>query len=198
MKTTPIYGISYIEGSDLVSNAAAGFKKAAETTEAALKLVDQRSTIQGVKPVIAGTLATLATMRGATGQTGYVTSDGNNNGPYCWNGSAWVKYAQNTQIDSLRSQIAAITQGYEAGTITGRTNADAVLTIPWKHHTTAPKSVTVTVLRRSDQSDISVYKVDALLWSVTASYAWVRFRNQLTDSWATNFGPVSVTWAAYW
>ena len=42
MKTTPTYGISYIEGSDLVSNAAAGFKKAAETTEAALKLVDQR------------------------------------------------------------------------------------------------------------------------------------------------------------
>lgn len=198
MKTTPIYGISYIEGGDLVSNAAAGFKKAAETTEAALKLVDQRSTIQGVKPVIAGTLATLATMRGSTGQTGYVTSDGNNNGPYCWNGSAWVKYAQNTQIDSLQSQIAAITQGYEAGTITGRTNADAVLIIPWKHHTTAPKSVTVTVLRRSDQSDVSVYKVDALLWSVTASYAWVRFRNQLTDSWATNFGPVSVTWAAYW
>lgn len=73
-----------------------------------------------------------------------------------------------------------------------------MLTIPWEHHTTAPKSVTVTVLRRSDQSDVSVYKVDALLWSVTASYAWVRFRNQLTDSWATNFGPVSVTWAAYW
>lgn len=198
MKTTPIYGISYIEGGDLVSNAAAGFKRAAETTEAALKLVDQRSTIEGVKPAIAATLATLATMRGAIGQTGYVTSDGNNNGPYCWNGSAWVKYAQNTQIDSLQSQIAAITQGYEAGTITGRTNADAVLTIPWTHHTTAPKSVTVTVLRRSDQSDVSVYKVDALLWSVTASYAWVRFRNQLTDSWATNFGPVSVTWAAYW
>lgn len=198
MKTTPTYGISYIEGSDLVSNAAAGFKRAAETTEAALKLVDQRSTIEGVKPAIAATLATLATMRGATGQTGYVTSDGNNNGPYCWNGSAWVKYAQKTQIDSLQSQIAAITQGYEAGTITGRTNADAVLTIPWEHHTTAPKSVTVTVLRRSDQSDVSVYKVDALLWSVTASYAWVRFRNQLTDSWATNFGPVSVTWAAYW
>lgn len=198
MKTTPTYGISYIEGSDLVSNAAAGFKKAAETTEAALKLVDQRSTIEGVKPAIAATLATLATMRGATGQTGYVTSDGNNNGPYCWNGSAWVKYAQKTQIDSLQSQIAAITQGYEAGTITGRTNTDAVLTIPWEHHTTAPKSVTVTVLRRSDQSDVSVYKVDALLWSVTASYAWVRFRNQLTDSWATNFGPVSVTWAAYW
>lgn len=112
MKTTPTYGISYIEGGDLVSNAAAGFKKAAETTEAALKLVDQRSTIAGVKPAIAGTLATLATMRGSTGQTGYVTSDGNNNGPYCWNGSAWVKYAQNTQINSLQSQIAAITQGY--------------------------------------------------------------------------------------
>ena len=53
MKTTPIYGISYIEGGDLVSNAAAGFRKAAETTEAALKLVDQRSTVEGVKPVIA-------------------------------------------------------------------------------------------------------------------------------------------------
>ena len=129
MKTTPTYGISYIEGGDLVSNAAAGFKKAAETTEAALKLVDQRSTIAGVKPAIAGTLATLATMRGSTGQTGYVTSDGNNNGPYCWNGSAWVKYAQNTQINSLQSQIAAITQGYEFGVADASTDQNGVATV---------------------------------------------------------------------
>ena len=97
MKTTPTYGISYIEGSDLVSNAAAGFKKAAETTEAALKLVDQRSTIEGVKPAIAATLATLAAI---TGQTGYVTADATaaNNGAYVWTGSAWVKLVTATDM----------------------------------------------------------------------------------------------------
>ena len=197
MKTTPIYGISYIEGGDLVSNAAAGFKKAAETTEAALKLVDQRSTIQGVKPVIAGTLATLATMRGSTGQTGYVTSDGNNNGPYCWNGSAWVKYAQNTQINSLQSQIAAITQGYESGTFSGQTNGDAVAEISWKSHTTKPAGMVVTRLRIDNQSDDSTVYIVPYLWSLRPGSAWVRFRNNLMNTWATTYA-VSFCWFAWW
>lgn len=197
MKTTPTYGISYIEGSDLVSNAAAGFKKAAETTEAALKLVDQRSTIEGVKPAIAGTLATLATMRGSTGQTGYVTSDGNNNGPYCWNGSAWVKYAQNTQINSLQSQIAAIKQGYEYGTFKGNTNGDAVAEFRWAKHSTPPKTVVITRLRQSSESDLSARTVNPILWSVASSYAWARFWNGTTGSWATNYN-VSFCWLAIW
>lgn len=195
MKTTPIYGISYIEGSDLVSNAAAGFKKAAETTEAALKLVDQRSTIQGVKPVIAGTLATLATMRGATGQTGYVTSDGNNNGPYCWNGSAWVKYAQNTQIDSLQSQIAAITQGYEFGVADASTDQNGVATVDWVRHSTPPQAMLV-MLARTSSDELNRF-LSPMVYELTNNGAQVRFRRNDSNAWAGN-QPTKFYWLALW
>lgn len=197
MKTTPIYGISYIEGSDLVSNAAAGFKKAAETTEAALKLVDQRSTIQGVKPVIAGTLATLATMRGATGQTGYVTSDGNNNGPYCWNGSAWVKYAQNTQIDSLQSQIAAITQGYESGTVTLQTSQLGAASVRFAKHKTKPKAMLVTRVRNNQDGDDRARIFNPIVWDITATEFQVRFWRLDTHNWAESW-PLTFSYLAIW
>lgn len=195
MKTTPIYGISYIEGGDLVSNAAAGFRKAAETTEAALKLVDQRSTIQGVKPVIAGTLATLATMRGSTGQTGYVTSDGNNNGPYCWNGSAWVKYAQNTQINSLQSQIAAITQGYEFGVVDASTDQNGVATVDWVRHSTAPQAMLV-MLARTSSDDLNRF-LSPMVYELTNNGAQVRFRRNDSNAWAGN-QPTKFYWLALW
>lgn len=197
MKTTPIYGISYIEGGDLVSNAAAGFKKAAETTEAALKLVDQRSTIQGVKPVIAATLATLATMRGATGQTGYVTSDGNNNGPYCWNGSAWVKYAQNTQIDSLQSQIAAITQGYESGTVTIQTTQLGAAMVTFAKHKTKPKAVLVTRVRNNQDGDDRARIFNPIVWDITATEFQVRFWRLDTHNWAESW-PLTFSYLAIW
>lgn len=197
MKTTPIYDISYIEGGDLVSNAAAGFKKAAETTEAALKLVDQRSTIEGVKPVIAGTFATLATMRGATGQTGYVTSDGNNNGPYCWNGSAWVKYAQNTQIDSLQSQIAAITQGYESGTVTLQTSQLGAASVMFAKHKTKPKAVLVTRVRNDQDSDDRARIFNPIVWDITATEFQVRFWRLDTHNWAESW-PLTFSYLAIW
>lgn len=197
MKTTPIYGISYIEGGDLVSNAAAGFRKAAETTEAALKLVDQRSTIQGVKPVIAGTLATLATMRGSTGQTGYVTSDGNNNGPYCWNGSAWVKYAQNTQINSLQSQIAAITQGCESGTVTLQTTQLGAALVRFTEHKTKPKAVLVTRVRNSQDGDDRARIFNPIVWDITATEFQVRFWRLDTHNWAESW-PLTFSYLAIW
>jgi hypothetical protein len=197
MKTTPIYGISYIEGGDLVSNAAAGFKKAAETTEAALKLVDQRSTVEGVKPVIAGTLASLATRRGATGQTGYVTSDGNNNGPYCWNGSAWVKYAQNTQIDSLQSQIAAITQGYESGTVTIQTTQLGAASVRFAKHKTKPKAVLVTRVRNNQDGDDRTRIFNPIVWDITATEFQVRFWRLDTHNWAESW-PLTFSYLAIW
>lgn len=197
MKTTPIYGISYIEGGDLVSNAAAGFKKAAETTEAALKLVDQRSTIEGVKPVIAGTLAMLATLRGSTGQTGYVTSDGNNNGPYCWNGSAWVKYAQNTQIDSLQSQIAAITQGYEAGTVTLQTTQLGAASVRFAKHKTKPKAVLVTRVRNSQDGDDRARIFNPIVWDISDTGFQVRFWRLDTHNWAESW-PLTFSYLAIW
>lgn len=197
MKTTPIYGISYIEGGDLVSNAAAGFKKAAETTEAALKLVDQRSTVEGVKPVIAGTLASLATRRGATGQTGYVTSDGNNNGPYCWNGSAWVKYAQNTQINSLQSQIAAITQGYESGTVTLQTTQLGAAEVTFAKHKTKPKAVLVTRVRNNQDGDDRARIFNPIVWDITATGFQVRFWRLDTHNWGESW-PLTFSYLAIW
>ena len=57
--TTPIYGLSYPEGSDLVSSAAGSFKAMADTFETALDTVDRRSTPAGATPVIATTLESL-------------------------------------------------------------------------------------------------------------------------------------------
>lgn len=117
MKTTPIYGLPYIEADDLVSSAPTQFKNMAEGFETALNEVDNRNTPAGVKPVIATTLETLAGITGVTGQTGYVTADTTtaNNGPYFWNGSAWLPYATGGMLDDLRNQL---TQGYESAKFT--------------------------------------------------------------------------------
>lgn len=111
MKTTPIYGIPYLDGSDLVSGAPEQFSKMANGVETALTEVDNRNTPDGVKPAIATTLETLAGITGVTGQTGYVTADEteSNNGPYFWNGTAWLPYATRAMLDALRNQL---TQGY--------------------------------------------------------------------------------------
>lgn len=89
--TTPIYGLTYPEGSDLVSTAPDSFKSMAETFEQALDQVDRRDTPEGVKPVIATTLEALRQITGVTGQTGYVTGANDDNGPYVWDGAQWVK-----------------------------------------------------------------------------------------------------------
>lgn len=133
MKTTDIYGLPYIEADDLVSAAPAQFKTMAEGIETALAEVDSRNTPAGVKPVIATTLEALAAQTGVTGQTGYVTADTTtaNNGPYFWNGSAWLPYATGGMLDDLRNQL---TQGYglpivKAGGHTVTTNADGTFLI---------------------------------------------------------------------
>ena len=86
MTATPIYGLSYPEGSDLVSTAPDSFKAMADTVEQALYTVDQRSTPAGATPVIATTLESLKAQTATVGQTGFVTSDGDNTGPYIWDG----------------------------------------------------------------------------------------------------------------
>lgn len=89
--TTPIYGLSYPEGSDLVSTASASFKSMADTFEKALDQVDRRTTPEGVKPAVATTLEALRQITGVIGQTGFVTGGNDDNGPYVWDGAQWVK-----------------------------------------------------------------------------------------------------------
>lgn len=196
MKTTPIYGLPYIEADDLVSAAPAQFKTMAEGIETALVEVDSRNTPAGVKPVIATTLEALAAQTGVTGQTGYVTADTTtaNNGPYFWNGSAWLPYATGGMLDDLRNQL---TQGYESGTFSGQTNGDAVAEISWKSHTTKPAGMVVTRLRIDNQSDDSTVYIVPYLWSLRPGSAWVRFRNNLMNTWATTY-TVSFCWFAWW
>lgn len=196
MKTTDIYGLPYIEADDLVSAAPAQFKTMAEGIETALAEVDSRNTPAGVKPVIATTLEALAAQTGVTGQTGYVTADTTtaNNGPYFWNGSAWLPYATGGMLDDLRNQL---TQGYESGTFSGQTNGDAVAEISWKSHTTKPAGMVVTKLRIDNQSDDSTVYIVPYLWSLRPGSAWVRFRNNLMNTWATTYA-VSFCWSAWW
>lgn len=196
MKTTDIYGLPYIEPDDLVSAAPAQFKTMAEGIETALAEVDSRNTPAGVKPVIATTLEALAAQTGVTGQTGYVTADTTtaNNGPYFWNGSAWLPYATGGMLDDLRNQL---TQGYESGTFSGQTNGDAVAEISWKSHTTKPAGMVVTRLRIDNQSDDSTVYIVPYLWSLRPGSAWVRFRNNLMNTWATTYA-VSFCWFAWW
>ena len=196
MKTTDIYGLPYIEADDLVSAAPAQFKTMAEGIETALVEVDSRNTPAGVKPVIATTLEALAAQTGVTGQTGYVTADTTtaNNGPYFWNGSAWLPYATGGMLDDLRNHL---TQGYESGTFSGQTNGDAVAEISWKSHTTKPAGMVVTRLRIDNQSDDSTVYIVPYLWSLRPGSAWVRFRNNLMNTWATTYA-VSFCWFAWW
>lgn len=196
MKTTDIYGLPYITADDLVSAAPAQFKTMAEGIETALVEVDSRNTPAGVKPVIATTLEALAAQTGVTGQTGYVTADTTtaNNGPYFWNGSAWLPYATGGMLDDLRNQL---TQGYESGTFSGQTNGDAVAEISWKSHTTKPAGMVVTRLRIDNQSDDSTVYIVPYLWSLRPGSAWVRFRNNLMNTWATTY-VVSFCWFAWW
>lgn len=196
MKTTDIYGLPYIEADDLVSAAPAQFKTMAEGIETALAEVDSRNTPAGVKPVIATTLEALAAQTGVTGQTGYVTADTTtaNNGPYFWNGSAWLPYATGGMLDDLQNQL---TQGYESGTFSGQTNGDAVAEISWKSHTTKPAGMVVTRLRIDNQSDDSTVYIVPYLWSLRPGSAWVRFRNNLMNTWATTYA-VSFCWFAWW
>lgn len=102
---TSRYKLTYPSGSDLVSQAPAQFKQLAESVESALGEVDDRQTANAVKPVVRSTLAQLAEASAVTGQTGYVTADGNNNGTYIWSGSAWMKLAVASDVSAMRQWV---------------------------------------------------------------------------------------------
>lgn len=102
---TSRYKLTYPTGSDLVSGAPSQFKSMADSVEKALGEVDDRQTANAVKPVVRTTLAQLAEASAVTGQTGYVTADGNNNGTYIWSGSAWVKLAVASDVSAMRQWV---------------------------------------------------------------------------------------------
>lgn len=196
MKTTPIYGLPYIEADDLVSSAPAQFKTMAEGIETALTEVDSRNTPAGVKPVIATTLEALAAQTGVTGQTGYVTADTTtaNNGPYYYNGTAWLPYATGAMLDSLRNQL---TQGYESGTVTLQTTQLGAASVRFAKHKTKPKAVLVTRVRNSQEGDDRARIFNPIVWDITATEFQVRFWRLDTHKWAESW-PLTFSYLAIW
>lgn len=194
MKTTPIYGIPYLDGSDLVSGAPEQFSKMANGVETALTEVDNRNTPDGVKPAIATTLETLAGITGVTGQTGYVTADEteSNNGPYFWNGTAWLPYATRAMLDALRNQL---TQGYEFGMADASTDQNGVATVDWVRHSTPPQAMLV-MLTRTPSDELNRF-LSPMVYELTNNGAQVRFRRNDSNAWAGN-QPTKFYWLALW
>lgn len=192
MDKTPIYGLPYINASDLVSGAPAQFKSMAEGVEKALKEVDDRNNTNGVKPMVATTLANLAKLKGVTGQTGYVTSDTTtaNNGPYFWNGSAWLPYATKSMLDQL-------TQGYESGTVTLQTTQLGAASVRFAKHKTKPKAVLVTRVRNNQDGDDRARIFNPIVWDITATEFQVRFWRLDTHNWAESW-PLTFSYLAIW
>ena len=190
MDKTPIYGLPYINARDLVSGAPAQFKSMAEGVEKALKEVDDRNNTNGVKPMVATTLANLAKLKGVTGQTGYVTSDTTtaNNGPYFWNGSAWLPYATKSMLDQL-------TQGYEFGMTATSTDQNGVATVDWVRHSTSPQ-VMLVMLARTSSDELNRF-LSPMVYELTNNGAQVRFRRNDSNAWAAN-QPTKFYWLALW
>lgn len=192
MDKTPIYGLPYINARDLVSGAPAQFKSMAEGVEKALKEVDDRNNTNGVKPMVATTLANLAKLKGVTGQTGYVTSDTTtaNNGPYFWNGSAWLPYATKSMLDQL-------TQGYESGTVTLQTSQLGAASVRFAKHKTKPKAVLVTRVRNNTDGDDRARIFNPIVWDIGDTEFQVRFWRLDTHNWAESW-PLTFSYLAIW
>lgn len=192
MDKTPIYGLPYINARDLVSGAPAQFKSMAEGVEKALKEVDDRNNTNGVKPMVATTLANLAKLKGVTGQTGYVTSDTTtaNNGPYFWNGSAWLPYATKSMLDQL-------TQGYESGTVTLQTSQLGAASVRFAKHKTKPKAVLVTRVRNNTDGDDRARIFNPIVWDISDTEFQVRFWRLDTHNWAESW-PLTFSYLAIW
>ena len=87
---------------DAMSGAGLGL---ADTFETALDTVDRRSTPAGATPVIATTLESLKAQTATVGQTGFVTSDGDNTGPYLWDGTSWHHAHWYTADDKAKTTL---------------------------------------------------------------------------------------------
>lgn len=116
MKTTPIYGLPYLEGSDLVSGAPAQFETMASGIESALQEVDNRATPAGATPRLATTLDALSAQSGVTGQLGIVTGSGIDRGAYRYRPDDDDRWGPVT-LESAYDRISIVSQYWTINTM---------------------------------------------------------------------------------
>lgn len=101
--TTPRYDLTYPTGTDQVADTPTIFKNMADSVENALGEVDDRHTNAAVMPVVRPSLMQLQQATAITGQTGYVTDDGDdgdNTGMYVWTGTSWLRIVDSPMIEA--------------------------------------------------------------------------------------------------
>ena len=197
MKTTPIYGIPYIEADDLVSAAPDQFQATAEGVEKALIEVDARATPEGVRPVIATTKTALSSLTGITGQTGYVTADPDPtlNGPYVWTGTAWLSLATADTIATLLSPVRVATHAVFSGLPIYATRVAGVTTLQIAGGNVLTKADSPTTIGRLDEG-YRPSTVVRTLFGVNDG-AWGLLTVELNGNIQVThrFGAESVTWS---
>lgn len=97
---TPVYGIPYPDGGDIVRNLPKQLGTFAAGVEDALNEVDRRATPEGSVPVVATTKAVLDSTGAVTGQSGCVTS-GDDAGLYYYDGASWQRIPNKSQLDEI-------------------------------------------------------------------------------------------------
>lgn len=116
--STPRYGLVYPTGTDQVDDTPQIFQSMANSIESALANVDNRQTAEAVKPIVMPTLAQLQQAQAVTGQTGYVTSESANAGPWIYTGSSWLRLATDvvtgptTVISNGNGEATAVKYGH--------------------------------------------------------------------------------------
>ena len=196
MDHTPRYQLTYPTSSDEVDDAPQQFKTMCESVESALATIDDRQTSEAVKPVVRTTLAQLAEAAGVTGQSGYVTDDGDDTGFYVHDETSWKAIATNTyKLVSFtppysQNPINILKIGrlaFSSGSWTGKTNffnkSDELSTVKVPDELIPLSNVTITANGNNNQ--IFSYRIDEDGMVHTTGSANIGYLFMLNGAWVT-------------
>lgn len=196
MEQTPRYQLTYPTSSDEVDDAPQQFKTMCESVETALATVDDRQTAEAVKPVVRTTLAQLQDASGITGQSGYVTDDGDDTGFYVHDGTSWTAIA--TNVYKMVSFTPPYSQNpinilkigrlaFSSGSWTCKTNffnkSDELSTVKVPEELIPLSSATITANGNNNQ--IFSYRIDEDGMVHTTGSANTGYLFMLNGAWVT-------------
>lgn len=180
---TPLYGIPYPEGKDLVANAPQQLKDLATGVEKACKTIDDRSTPAGSTPVVRDTPANLNKATGVTGQTGWTTNDST---PWYWDGAKWIQSALQTPVTTLQTTVSKL-PAIQAGSGHGITNSNGVFLhryTPPTGKTGHPDAIFITYNAQAMPGD-AIFR--PVVWGdIEDTMFQIRWSRSDTDSWVND------------